>query len=346
MKSIAILSALVVAALAGQIDVPPSHTAAVVGSNVNLTCQASGDLSQYRLAWKEHISSATGALIFNSAMSGPNDEEDYGIHGHYDLMIKEANIQDGGVYSCALDDQPTPHNAYVFIFERPHLLVPKLRVGETHQFECRVDYGAPPQAILTPANYPQMKARIDMDEITNGKEMLRTSGLQGEQSQLVYAYNVTIDDEFFHLKTFSCEVTLEDPEYKIGDRKILHVDHPATSISDITPERSSFYVGEYIQCGANGYPDPNYQWDGVDTPIDPEPTIDGNQLKITEAMIGRNTWKCQASNDINDANGIDKPTKEVTFNVLAATAPPYSSATAIQASVLVMFLVSLLAKLM
>lgn len=335
MKGLFIIAAFIAVAHCQQIDIPPTNTSVVAGSNVNLTCQVSGDVSMNRLSWREHIEDPIGVLIFNSAMDGPNDEEEFEIHGKYALMIKEANTNDGGVYSCGLDGQ-SPYKINVQIIERPGIKIPELYEGQTQPIECHVAYGAAPPAFANPNQTPRIQARIDTD-IVEGIET-RTTGLLGEASTISYVVNVTTT-KLDHLRTFSCEVIVDEPAFKIGDRKIMNVVHEVHSV-EITPQRKEFYVGEKIACGANGYPEPSYRWMPVVSPGTRQ--VSGNVLEIQENMIGQNEWKCEATNDAG--NGIEEESMEIEFIVLPATEPPYSSACLTQTSGLVMTISYLISK--
>ena len=62
-------------------------------------------------------------MIFHSNMDGPNDPQDYDIVGRYNLVIKDAEMEDGGVYSCGLDDMATPYQANVTVVGNLNLLI-------------------------------------------------------------------------------------------------------------------------------------------------------------------------------------------------------------------------------
>jgi len=47
-------------------------------------------------------------------MAAPNDPDDYAIEGHYDLIVKSTETQDGGWYSCELTDQD-PQPAFLIV---------------------------------------------------------------------------------------------------------------------------------------------------------------------------------------------------------------------------------------
>ena len=53
-----------------------------------------------------------GDLIYKTDMDGPNDPNDYAIEGHYDLIVKNADITDGGFYSCETN---TPETVLAFL---------------------------------------------------------------------------------------------------------------------------------------------------------------------------------------------------------------------------------------
>jgi hypothetical protein len=326
MRVILCFAAIAALCHSAQIDIPPSNTAVMVGTDVNLTCQASGDLQSEKLNWREHVTTATGALIFNSGMSGPNDEEEYGINGRYNLLIKNPQLDDGGIYSCGLEYASKPNEAFVYVFERPSLLIPDLSVGSMEQVECRVKYGGPPEALVEPDQVPRLIARMDMTTIEDGIET-RTKGGLGQPFSISYVVNITASP-FDHLKTFSCEVEVPEPYFKLGDRQMLHVRHKVYGI-EVSPRQSTYSVGDVIVCGATGYPEPNYRWAAIES-SGARPVSSG-RLEVTETMIGYNKWKCDATND--DGTGMSTVEEIFEFNVVAATPPPGSAAPSIHASI-------------
>ena len=78
----------------------------------------------------------------------------------------------------------------------------------------------------------------------------------------------------------------------------------------IFPNKTSFEVGDVINCSAKGLPTPNINWiknssSDVTSPV-------GSMLRISPTMVGLNTWKCIATNIWNESPAF----KDITFNVL------------------------------
>ena len=59
---------------------------------------------------------ASGTRIFSVPETVPLNTTKYGIHGTYDLEIKDLVWQDGGVYGCSVFSNPTVQKAHVFVF--------------------------------------------------------------------------------------------------------------------------------------------------------------------------------------------------------------------------------------
>jgi len=58
-------------------------------------------------------------------------------------------------------------------------------------------------------------------------------------------------------------------------------------------------VNEQITCSAQGYPTPTIRWQQVGhTGARPVPLTTGPVLRVSYEMVGDNTWKCTAVNDV------------------------------------------------
>lgn len=68
----------------------------------------------------------------------------------------------------------------------------------------------------------------------------------------------------------------------------------------VRPQQYTHYVGDVINCTADGYPVPTYVWTELSNKIT---SVNGSSLTINESMIGSSyTFQCMASNSINDKN--------------------------------------------
>jgi hypothetical protein len=68
----------------------------------------------------------------------------------------------------------------------------------------------------------------------------------------------------------------------------------------VRPQQYTHYVGDVINCSADGYPVPTYVWTELSNKIT---SVNGSSLTINESMIGSSyTFQCMASNFINDNN--------------------------------------------
>ena len=79
----------------------------------------------------------------------------------------------------------------------------------------------------------------------------------------------------------------------------------------VDQERDLYYLGEQINCTAEGYPPPEFTWiPEVSGVMD---TINGSVLTITPEMTGENQWTCEALNVIN---GLEHAVStNISFNV-------------------------------
>jgi len=95
-------------------------------------------------------------------------------------------------------------------------------------------------------------------------------------------------------KHIICEIRTAEPLTDTSVFAILRVLYPVRDIH-IMPDREKYEVGDTISCIADSNPAPVYEWKKVQGGS----TIYGNQLKITDEMIGENNWECVARNVIN-----------------------------------------------
>jgi len=63
-----------------------------------------------------------------------------------------------------------------------------------------------------------------------------------------------------------------------------------------------YRVREEITCTAQGYPAPRVHWEQVrSNGAGVESSVRGPVLRITDDMVGNNTWRCRAVNTIGSA---------------------------------------------
>ena len=62
---------------------------------------------------------------------------------------------------------------------------------------------------------------------------------------------------------------------------------------DYVPKKKELYVGETLNCTADGNPLPTFTWHPISSP-GPR-TIHKSVLQITEKMIGDNKWECRVA---------------------------------------------------
>ena len=99
--------------IGASITEPPTNTSALVGQNVTLKCKvqmAEGDLDS--LTWAEYYSSSTGmaTIIFKSLDPLKiHKPEKYEVFDTYNLLIKDVQLADAGLYSCGLYKESIQH---------------------------------------------------------------------------------------------------------------------------------------------------------------------------------------------------------------------------------------------
>lgn len=70
----------------------------------------------------------------------------------------------------------------------------------------------------------------------------------------------------------------------------------------IEPQQATFHVGDVINCTADGNPAATVTWTAV-APVGMSPVY-GEQLDVTVAMAGYNSWNCTAINNVADSIAI------------------------------------------
>ena len=77
---------------------------------------------------------------------------------------------------------------------------------------------------------------------------------------------------------------------------------PATGIR-FSPLVGVFRVNEEVVCTAEGYPAPSVHWERVGSNGSRTATT-GPVLRITEDMVGLNSWRCRAVNIIGSTDRV------------------------------------------
>ncbi len=81
----------------------------------------------------------------------------------------------------------------------------------------------------------------------------------------------------------------------------------------VEPALSSYEIGDTLTCSADANPAARYSWLAVDGPV-AGTTWQGQTILLTIAMVGQNTLRCRAENDINCATFSEENYYNVTIN--------------------------------
>lgn len=97
----------------------PEDTTASTGDTVIIKCEVSQPENAI-LTWFEHISKAAGSKIFSvqpSTFPGSISQrpEKFEVDGYFNLVIKDAALNDGGLYSCDEFDSLEKYKSDVII---------------------------------------------------------------------------------------------------------------------------------------------------------------------------------------------------------------------------------------
>jgi len=297
LRIIALLLAAVALAHGTIISVGPQNAVVQAGSDARLNCTISDEGEEKKVSWREHVSSPAGQLIFRNDMTGPNDPDDYAIMGKYDLIVKSADVQDGGRYSCALTDEE-PMYVHLIVAEEPVIVQNMVDFveGRDYNLGCNLQYGAPTYEIED-KYLPTLGASI-YNRIVAEPLVSKSEGDVGVvASSISIRFNFTALPEL-HDKFVNCTMSIEDPPTTISTSTQLKIFHVTSSAAIVKPQLK-YRVGDRIRCEGNGYPAPTYKWSAIKTASNDEEE-EGDELRVTESMLGMNQWRCEATNVVEE----------------------------------------------
>ncbi|CAD5120189.1 DgyrCDS8763 [Dimorphilus gyrociliatus] len=111
-----------------------------------------------------------------------------------------------------------------------------------------------------------------------------------------------------------CEFHIKEISYKKSVEKYIYILHPVSTVT-VSPDKSSYLINDKIKCEANGYPLPTMSWKGIES--GDKRDINGDELEITEKMLGNNKWECKACHYYNSKENCVTKTKS--FKVIKST---------------------------
>ncbi|KAI0231896.1 hypothetical protein LSAT2_017753 [Lamellibrachia satsuma] len=265
-----------------------------MGSSVSLTCGISGDLGSDVLQWQSFAVKNAGEQIYNSNTGTVSDSNKYEVSDTYTLTVKDLMIADGGLYICDLVGlSGDKKSAAVIVIAEPMISIePRiLDVGKTATVKCTSDFGSPLESDMNYNEIPKMSLWIGGTKAKDNSPIWSKD--RGQKSILSYSGNHTAksgDQE----QVVRCRVTTSTPSFTSEITDTLKVKYPVTNAKYV-PNKKVFYLGETVNCTADGYPLPRFTWLPLRSRGGRE--VRSSVLKITENMIGDNEWKCTATSD-------------------------------------------------
>ncbi|KAK2175478.1 hypothetical protein NP493_729g01014, partial [Ridgeia piscesae] len=238
----------------------PSVVAAVRGE-VTLPCRIDGDLGHATLSWKRIIddTDTSQIRIYHSTFASKPDESKY-VVSSYSLTIKKLEFNDGGYYKCSFESTTSDvKQTAVVVVEQPTIsfvpAIDTLERGETVTVSCTANFASPREAY--------------MNNISDSIPKL-SLWIGGQRKGVV---------------------STEWSE-TIGVASKLSIVNPVSKV-DYVPKKKEQYVGDTLNCTADGNPPPSFTWHPISSPG--ARTIHKSVLPITEKMIGDNKWECRVA---------------------------------------------------
>ena len=307
-----IIALLVVA----DITTPPSPETVERGQNVTLIC-ISDDASDVIL-WM----SPQDVVIFDSASDTVLDPDKYErteTGSDYSIMVKDVDWIDAGPYGCQTTGVGgEEYAAQLVVLEQPDPLVS----DTIHEYKdvvlaCQLSYAGEIAANIDPGHVPELESFIgdarqgeyNETRVENGYCVsIQACDTDFTASSLVQEFHYR-GDIFDNGKDFRCRAYTQDPQFDIENSMVLSIQYPPRNIV-IDPLEDVYYVGEHINCTADGEPQPDILWSLVNGSFGS--VVYGQTLDITSYMVGDNTWMCSAENYVSE----ERITEHISFEVI------------------------------
>jgi len=299
----------------------PADMTVATGERTVIQCQV--DNSGYALAWHRKVGEKRERIYLYYKETSFEEITYPDIHeierndvGQHNLVIKSAELKDGGRYTC---ERITPdadnEEMNLVVLETP-LIMSDLKFLENTNGElsCEGAFGSPPDSLeFHPEQKPFLRGYIN-SKILDDVESTVTFGHPGiSNGKAVYKANTTFTGDMDQ-KLFICEFRTEMPYRYLNSEKIIQVHHEVSEI-EFHYLKDVYYPGDVINCSADGNPPPTFSWLAKKS-NKPRP-VTGSVLAIYESMIGENVWECRAQNQPTGSVLAKMITKTITFTVEA-----------------------------
>jgi len=304
-----VVAACIVSVTLGDIAVGPQNVAALVGSDITLTC-TSTTTGNERVQFVEFVTNPTGAYISDGGFLLPGHPNyfRYGFstdmtNGVYNLTIRGLIIDDGGEYGCQDSNLAGSYalNDVIAIDGLPNCsttLPPNriVNVGAYYSAECLVNFRARDgiAPIVTWTGYG------NYNQATIGHNTSTWGGVS-------FNVELAMDGRAFQGKTNFTDngFGVPDPNsatnvpvwqylYSTG---LLFVQYGPTNMR-YAPIQASYEVGQVLTCYADSQPLPSYTWSDMIALID----YPSQSLTLSIDMVGYRVLRCRAVNSVSTGN--------------------------------------------
>lgn len=285
------------------LDHLPLNTVAEVGSTVTLTCGVINPSVPHSVQWFEYAYGSNGNLISdNEFVLGHPEAARYRIDttvpGHYDLVISDVRLLDGGTYMC-IDMQTSSAN------KRQHaasLTVVGLEFNCTttinengvvldlsyHTNDCILDYKGTIIPNMTWSGLgPFTQAYVATDHnIWAGMQFTVTRAMNTRAHQA----NAYFSDYFLPVDANTASNVPIYEKVHIGPQMFVYWGPVSLQAS---PIKEAYEPGDILTCTADGFPAPTFNWANMRT----LEFFEGSTVRVDESWRGFNqTMRCQARN--------------------------------------------------
>jgi len=258
------------------------------------------------------------------------------------LTVRNLALEDGVAYSC---ERTTTNRLYanLVVIDRPQGSVTSssssssstsgLNVGDQVMLTCQVVYGAPsidqnfPGSNLTPQQTPELMVGL------GGQDLTRMAAITFEQGQPGMMHRLTVKVNNYTVRQedagnpLVCQVLTQNPQYTDSTNSMLNIKAMTSNVT-IYFEGSELYIGESVNCSANGYPLPTVSW----MPFTDQPwqnmsnyRVEGSSgqgsATLTPREPGYFKWNCTATQN----NGGQTVSKAISFRVSVNGSIPQES---------------------